>query len=182
MGVGQASVPPRSKTRRRRRRVPGKRRSIRSPPTILPGGRRWRMPRRPAPQSSQSRLLPRGARPSSGYNPSPTSGIAHVSCGGAGMTLRGSLCSPLRTWIRRGTGAPLSNSACWPSGRCGRRCPSWPRTCPVLPGYVLSFLAPRCPSSEPSRSSLTYVLLIQELEARSLEKSMLLRRERDVWD
>jgi len=53
MGVGQASVHPRSKTRRRRRRAPGKRRSIQSPLTILPRGRRWQMPRWPAPRSSQ---------------------------------------------------------------------------------------------------------------------------------
>ena len=37
MGAGQALVPPRSKAHRRRRRAPGKRRSIRSPPSILPG-------------------------------------------------------------------------------------------------------------------------------------------------
>ena len=41
------------KARRRRRRAPGKWGSIRSLPTILPGGRGWPMSRRPAPWSSQ---------------------------------------------------------------------------------------------------------------------------------
>ncbi|XP_066361089.1 basal body protein 10-like [Miscanthus floridulus] len=48
---------PRSKARHHRRRAPGKWRSIRSPPTILPGGRGWRTPRQPASRSSQLRPL-----------------------------------------------------------------------------------------------------------------------------
>ena len=49
--------------------------------------------------SWNSRLRPwaREARPLCGYNPSPAVGITHVSYGRAGMTLRGSLCSPSRT-------------------------------------------------------------------------------------
>jgi len=89
---------PRSKTYRHRRRA--LRRFRQPPPPILPGGRRWRTPRRPATQSSQPRLLPRGAQPLSGFDPSPAGGTAHGFYGGAGTTLRGSLCSPLRTWLR----------------------------------------------------------------------------------
>ena len=62
------------------------------------------MPRRPAPRSSQLQLLAREARPSCGYNPSPMGGITHVYCGGAGTTLRGSLCSPLRMQPRGALG------------------------------------------------------------------------------
>ena len=68
-------------------------------------------------------------------------GIAHVSCGIAGVTQRGSLCSPSRTWTRGGTRAPSSNFASWRSGRYRRRCPWWPTNCPESPRFVFSFLA-----------------------------------------
>jgi len=62
-------------------------------------------------RSSEPQLLAREARPSCRYNLSPAGGITHMYCGRAGMTLRGSLCSPSRTRPRGGAGALSSNSA-----------------------------------------------------------------------
>ena len=138
-------------------------------------------PRRPALWNSRLRPWAREARPSCGCDPSLAGGITRGYCGGARMTLRGSLYSPSRTQPRAGAGAPSSSTVSWQSGRYGRPCPWWPMTCPESPRFVFSFLARRCPFML-LLQSMTPVLLPQELETRSLEKSVFLQRERGIWD
>ena len=140
------------------------------------------MPRRPAPWSSQLRPLARGARPSSGYNLSPAGGIAHVSCGGAGTTLRGSLCSPLRTWLRGGHWSSLEQfrqlaerSLRTALSVVAEDLPGVARVRAFLSCAALSFL-------QALSQFFDVCSAYQELKARSLGKSMFLQQERDVWD
>jgi len=95
--------------------------------------------------NSRRRSWMREAQPSCGRDLSLAGGITRGYCGGAGTTLRGSLCSPSRTQPRVGAGAPSSNTVSWRSGRYGRPYPWWPTTCPESPRFAFSFLTRRCP-------------------------------------
>jgi hypothetical protein len=95
------------------------------------------------------------------------------------MTLRGSLCLPSRMQPRAGARAPSSNTASWWSSHYGRPCPWWPMICPESPRFAFLFFARRCPFLV-LLQSMTPILLPQELETRSLRKSIFLRWERGI--
>ena len=103
-------------------------------------------------------------------------------CGGAGTTLRGSLCSPSRTRLRGGR---------WSSLEQFHQLAEWSLWTVLfvvaedLPGVaqVRAFLSCAALSFLRALSQFFDVCsAYQELEARSLEKSMFLRWERDFWD